>query len=341
MDIFNIVLVVIGFAFIIFIHELGHFIFSKLLGFKVEEFAIGFGKPLLQKQIGETLYSIRAIPLGGYNKLPDIDNSYVKEPMSLKFYLKRFVVLFAGGAFNILSAYLVILMTVFFIGVPTSTPTIKAVHTNVSEYAQMFKENDEIISVNGKEINNDMSLLTESLKTNNLDIVVVRNNENIPIHIEKEENKAIGIEFGTIMKEVPSDEVVSRANSGFVNIVNIIFSSFDILAKMPANDMVKSVSGPVGISVMMFDAQKYIGFGGFCILFAIISVNIGIINLMPIPLMDGGRILVDTVQFFTRNLVPEKGIRYIEYTGLACIGLLFTLGLFGDFYRLVMPHLPF
>ena len=339
MDILNVLLVIIGFAFIIFIHELGHFIFSKLLGFKVEEFAIGFGKPLLQKQIGETLYSIRAIPLGGYNKLPDIDSSYVKEPMSLKFYLQRFAVSVAGGLFNIISAYIVILLTVFLVGIPTSTPSIKAVHTNISDQAQMFQVDDKIISVNGTEINDNMQVLSSSLQSNTLDIVVNRNEENVPIHIEKEEGKQIGIEFASVMKPVPKDMTLEYANTGFKGMVKLIFSSFDLITKMPANDMVKSVSGPVGISVMMFNAQQSMGFGGFCMLFALISINIGILNLMPIPLMDGGRILVDTVQFATRNLVSEKGVRYIEYTGLACIGLLFSLGLLGDFYRLVLPYL--
>ena len=339
MNILNLILVIIGFAFIIFIHELGHFISSKMMGFKVEEFAVGFGKPLFQKTIGETVYSLRAIPLGGYNKLPEIDSSYVKEPMSLKYYLKRFSVLVAGGLFNIISAYIIIIMMLTFLGAPAPSPIIKTVHNETSQYAQLFKPQDEILSINGKIINIEDDSFLNDLKGSNLDIVVKRNNEEIPIHIEKEENKPIGIVMDNAVRKTPINEVIPLANSAFIKSFGLIFTSFDILSKMPTNEMVKNVSGPVGISQMMYQAQSEMGLVGFLSLFAIISINIGVMNLLPIPLMDGGRILVDTIQFVSRNIIPEKGVQYIEYGGLLCIGLLFLLGMMGDFYRLVLVPL--
>ena len=339
MDIFSLILVVVGFAFIIFIHELGHFILSKIMGFKVEEFAVGFGKPLLSKKFGETLYSIRAIPLGGYNKLPEVDSSYVKEPMSLKYYLKRFSVLVAGGLFNIISAYIVIIMTVAFLGVPTSSPVIKEVSPETSQYAQLFKPQDEILSINGEKVTSGDFL--KGLENTSLDIVVKRDDEEVLIHIEKEEkNQPVGIIMASVIQKPPVEEIIPMSNQAFFKAIGLIFTSFDILSKMPADDMVKNVAGPVGISQMMYQAQIEMGLVGFLTLFAIISINIGIMNLLPIPLMDGGRILVDTIQFASRNIIPEKGIQYIEYSGLLCIGLLFFLGMMGDFYRLVLVKLP-
>lgn len=338
-NIFPILGAILGFALVIFIHEAGHFLLAKALGFKVEEFAIGFGTPLIRKKYKDTFYSLRLIPWGGYNKLPEIDSSYVKSPMSFNLYIRRFCVLAAGGIFNILSAFFVILFAILVFGVPEPSQTIHSIHPEISQAASNFQEGDKLLAINGETLDNPKEMASKIAGVSEASFLVERQGEDIVIPIEKQVGTPIGVQFETVQKQLPTEEAVPAATKAFGATFISMYHAFQLMTQMNANEITSSVSGPIGVSVMMYGMSKDFGMVGFCVLFALLSVNIGLLNLLPIPLLDGGRIAIDTIQYVTRNLLPEKGIKYLEYGGLAFIIGLFALGLTGDLKR-ILGYVP-
>ena len=334
--IFSVLLVIFGFNLIIFAHEAGHFIFAKLFGFRVDEFAIGFGKPIASLKYGETTYSFRLIPVGGFNKIPEIDSSYVDKPMSLAYYLKRLVVLGAGAGFNFASAFVATALLLSLAGVPQSSATIQDIHPEVSAHANLFKTGDIILSVNDIPYDKNTQQI---LSANYLNIKVNRNGEIIPIQFYKDAGQPIGITFQNEYTKISLDNLIPATTMAFESMIYVIVDSFSLLVNMPAHDVIKSTAGPVGISMAMFKAEQEMGIVGFVFLFSLLSINIGIMNLLPVPLLDGGRIMIDTIQFLTRNIISKNAIRSLEFVGIAFIGILFLLGFVGDIYRITISSL--
>lgn len=332
--IWNITCVVLAFAFIIFVHELGHFVAAKALGFKVEEFAIGFGKKLFSLKRGETEYSLRLVPLGGFNKLPEIDSMLARITWPL--FWRRFVVLVAGATFNILSAFVAIWIAIAFTGVPTGTSVVESV---VSGYAAdgALQPKDNILSVNGValdgEFNNDIRNIITS--NTSLDIALIRGGEEQTVHVNKDKDVPVGIMMERTVKTAPFFDSFGIAKNLSTALLTQIHDGFATLGKMGGGEIAKNVSGPVGISTEMFAVKSQFGVTGLVFMFAVISIQIGIFNLLPIPLLDGGRITFDAVQLVTRNAFGERTVEAISYVGIAIIGALFLLGLGADLNRLL------
>lgn len=331
----TIILVIAAFASIILIHEFGHFLFSKLLGFKVEEFSVGFGRPLWSKKFGETVYSLRMIPLGGYNKLPDIDaQTDVKLTFSL--YWRRFLILAAGGVFNIASAFLAIFFMALMIGVPVRSNVIDRVDPGCIVRIQA---GDRITSINGQTATDELIEQWYPSKETVLDFTVERNGEEISFHEDKAAGQPLGITFGTKILPIPPDKSLIAASTATTNIMVSIPQGIIQLAHMSGKEAATSVAGPIGISQVMYQAKDEKGWVGLVTLFAMISINIGMFNLFPIPLLDGGRILVDTIQILTRNALGNSVIKYTNYVGLAMLGTLFLWGAAADCYRIITKYL--
>ena len=337
MSITNMILTVLAFALILLVHEFGHFIFSKALGFKVEEFALGFGRKLCSFRKGETEYSLRLIPLGGYNKLPDIDCQNVH--MTLSLYWKRFLVLAAGGVFNIVFAVLSIWLMVFAIGIPTSTSEIESIEPNspaIMLASTPLQEGDKIISINGVQTDGDFDKLSAHTKGANLELEVERGGEILPmISVQKGEGELLGIHPKQDVRDVTFEQSFLATQAICDHLIHMTVDGFKSIIDAGGTKLATSVSGPIGVTAGIYQAKEVAGWHGFILLVALISANIGIMNLLPIPLLDGGRILTDTLQLVTRNALGERLISCTEYVGIVFIFLLFSWGLVGDIYRLL------
>ncbi|OQY10204.1 MAG: RIP metalloprotease RseP [Fusobacteriia bacterium 4572_132] len=293
----SILLTLLILTVIIFIHELGHFATAKYFKIPVSEFAIGMGPKLISKQVGETLYAIRAIPIGGFVNIEGMEpDSEIENGFNTKAAYKRFIVLFAGVFMNFVLAFLIVAGMVFTIGGSEQNPAAVIGQVADDSYAkEQLKSGDEILKIDEMEIKDWDSLVNNlsAKKDEKVELFVKRGNEELKIntklkYIEDQKRFVLGVfpEYTKIKYGIVagSKEVVKQ----YVNLFNSTFKGFKMLF---AGEVKKEdISGPVG-TVKIVKMFANWGVSSLIFLTALLSINIGIINLFPLPALDGGRIL--------------------------------------------------
>lgn len=316
-------------AIIVLIHELGHFTVAKLSGIEVKEFAIGFGPKLLSKKYKDTVYSIRAIPLGGFNDI-DLENrdENKKDAFANKPYWVKVLLLVAGGGFNLISAFLALILMVLIYGTPTPTNEVKEISAEhiASQYLEV---GDRILSVNGEAVNSK-----EIIKATNLVIEIERNNETKTIEIEKEANTLLGVTFGVENKPTTLAESIKTASNVFYKSTVMIFQGIHNLIFNSDTKLTENLAGPIGVTQAIDKNVKSDGMQGGLLMFVMISINLGYINLLPIPILDGGHVVVLTIEKIIRKPISEKGKEIIYGCGLAVLSVLFLIGMYADLSRI-------
>ncbi len=349
--------------FLIIFHEFGHFLAAKLFGVKVESFSVGFGPILLHKKYKGTDYRLSLIPLGGYcgmkgekdfqNAIENNLSEVCGEPDSLYGIhpLKRALIGFAGPFFNFLFA-LIAYSLIAGIGYTYYTYSNRIlindeVTSTVAKDAGL-QSGDKIIKINNKEIT-DFSEISENISTRpdeRVSITVVRNGEYYYFSLITElDNKTgtgkIGIAADTseiLEKHTPHYSFFGSIAQGFIQIfsnIKLTFKSIAIIFK--GVDLSNTTAGPVRVTEMLGSSVKEgfsIGFTQGLIsmlsLMAIISVSLFIMNLLPIPILDGGIILIAFIEIIIRRKVSPKIQYYIQFIGLAFILIIFIIALKGD-----------
>ena len=339
---FNLLLV---FICIVFIHEFGHYLFARIFKAEVTDFSIGFGKPLFKfTDKHNTVWKISPIPLGGYVKIKGLDSVFQKkqnqEPgsfQSLKLYQKIFILL-AGSFFNIFSAWIALFCIFFFFGIASFAPIIGKVLENSSAQENDLRVNDIIISVNDSEIHEFSDIPKALGNSKYISILVQRNNKliekNFKLNFNEEINKfVIGISSN-------SDPIVDKFNlyksiqHSLSFIPTYYLASINFLKKSYQDNTLKEqLAGPVGI-VKMADQMMLDKIRGVIFLFIVISLFVGVFNLLPIPLLDGGHIVYFIISKIFANVLPEFVTRIYIATGLTIISFLFIFVTFNDiFYK--------
>lgn len=338
-------------SFLVFFHELGHFIAARIFGVRVEVFSIGFGVKIFSKKIGETQYALSMIPLGGYvklkgqNDLDVLEQNCQNDSYSNKSPFVKIIILFAGPFFNFILAFFLFFM-VGNMGVSTYLPIVGEVKKNMPAFEAGILENDEILSINAKQIKTWMDLQEAVAKDTMLNLVVLRKDKILDFTIRPEIIKAKNI-FGEEIQK----GVIGIAPSGKIGIVKYTgFESFEYASKklyesskiilLSVQKLIsgiiplKEVSGPVMIVDKLAQASKsdvvllllWVG---------LISVNLGILNLLPIPALDGGQILFNFYEILTRKPIYEKAKYYLTLFGWIILLSLMLLGLRNDILRLL------
>ena len=352
--------------FLILFHEFGHFVAAKLFGVKVESFSIGFGPILLHKTVKGTDYRFSLLPLGGYcgmkgekdfqqaidEKLPfikaDKDSLYGIHP------LKRALIGFAGPFFNFIFAVIafslinLIGFTYYSYSNKILLPSEEQSSCTVAKDAGLLS-NDIIISINDKDVSDFSDIISEISTRPDEDIIikVLRNNEilEFPMHTDLDKTQGtgkIGIAADTSnLLEKHSDHYnfFSAFGRGFIDACEAVYltiKSFSILFK--GIEIKNAVSGPVRVTDMLgstvkdgFSAGIKTGFVNMFNLMAIISISLFVMNLLPIPVLDGGLILIALIEFIFRKKINPRIQYYIQFIGLAFIIILFILGTYSDF----------
>ncbi len=296
------------FLMVILFHEFGHFIVAKLVGIKVHEFSIGMGPKLFQKQKGETDYSIRALPIGGYVRMEGEDeNSDDPNSFNNKSVGERIAVVVAGAVMNFLLAIIVFSILSYANGMPTTI--IQETIDKSPAYEAGLKSGDSITKINDKEIENWNSIVKEISNSNldeNMKITVLRQGQikefSLKPVIDKEENRMI---IGIV--PVTKKNFFSAIKGGFEKTGIILRLMFQFLGMVFRGKVTsKDLSGPVGVVYTIDEAAKY-GFLSVLYIMGFISVNLGFFNLLPIPALDGSRILFLIIEFFRgKPMDPEK-----------------------------------
>ena len=308
----TVIYAVLIFGVLIFVHELGHFLTAKSFNILVHEFSIGMGPAIFKRKKGETQISLRALPIGGYVKLEgeDGDSDNPRAFCKAKPW-KRILVLVAGAAMNILLGFLIyIIIFSFAPKIPTPVVNKTDVFDNSPAAEAGILPGDVITAINGSKVNiyGDVSLdlyLNGQKGNEPIDITVKRNGEKLLFRLTpKAENGRYLIGFEPKLEKPDFKNVMHNAFYNTIFIVKAVYVSLKelIFGRVSMNE----ISGPVGIVGEISEAAKY-GILDVLSLAALIAVNLGVMNMLPFPALDGGRVLFVLLEMLRggRKLKPE------------------------------------
>jgi len=350
---------IIGLGFVISFHELGHFLVAKLFGIRVQTFSIGFGPNLISKKIGETNFTISAIPLGGYNDFSSPEGQENdKLSLTARPYYQKLLVILGGITFNIILAYL-IFTVLFMTGLPStpmlpenSLPTISKIEDASPAQKAGLKVGDTIIAVNGNPINNDTKKLLEAIQSipgQETQFIIEREGkqETLPITIGSQNHLGktlglIGTQFTLI--PLPSKPLFESIKSGIQLTNKYLAHTFYAFKYILSSCDTSKLAGPISIFAATSKGAEQ-GLKIFLIFLAIISVNLAILNLIPLPILDGGQVLFYTIEAIIGRSIPDRIREYI-FIGTWIGFMLLTIYLVGqDLMRMaghyIQPMLNF
>lgn len=343
--IWTIIFAILFFSLIIFVHELGHFVTARIFKVKVHEFALGMGPKIFSKVKGETRYSLRAIPIGGFCSMEGEDTDSDDEgSFSRKPWYAKLVVLAAGAAMNVVLGFVVCTL---FVGISSASTGVSTVTVDkvmeTADVANFLKPGDRIVEINGTRVNirRDIDFAMQQGGGKESRITVVRDGQRVSGAFEP---YVAQYEDGTPAYLVGFNPKVEKANvfnvmrESFFQTVwmgKLVFVSLGMLISGEAS--VGEVSGPVGVVGAMNDAAQMGGMLGFLNLLylaAFISVNIGIMNLLPIPALDGGRILFVLVEAVRRKPIPPEKEGVVHFIGLVLLMGVMVFATWNDIMKL-------
>ncbi len=343
-------------SFLVFFHELGHFIVARICGVKVEVFSIGFGKKLVSWRFGQTEYALSMIPLGGYVKLKGQDDSnpklknYEADSYLSKSPWQRIAILLAGPFFNLFLAFL-LYMAVGLLGKASLLPVVGEVKENYPAAQAGIKAGDRILAINGKDI-----------KTwEELDSMIIESQGELELQIQRgqgelKESLSVRVlpteqEAQNIFRENITRKIIGISSAGAVGMVHykgldsIVFGIDESIkaSTLIAQSIIKLISGVVPSSevggvvsiVSVIGSASSSGLTHLLWLTALISVNLGILNLLPIPALDGGHIIFNLYEVIMRKAPSENVMYYLTLCGWAVLLGLMLLGLYNDIFRLL------
>ena len=337
---------------LIFFHEFGHFLIARLFGVGVEKFSLGFGPRLIGKKFGRTDYRISAIPLGGYVKMvgeePDAEVAPADIPISFthKHVLKRMCIVAAGPFFNILLAVIIFFSIFLISGLFILKASVGEVREGSPALAAGLKPGDEITAIDGKPVSNwnDMTEIIGASNGRTLKISVKRAGTDLVFQITPELIPAKDI-FGEDIKRYvigisSSGEFYARKLNPFQAMAesfrqtyNIIELMVVIIGKLITGSIsTDTIGGPIMIAKMAGDEAKT-GIENLIFFLALISVNLAIINLLPIPVLDGGHLLFFIIEAVKGHPVSLKVREVAQQIGLFIILLLVILVFYNDIFR--------
>lgn len=337
---------------LIFFHELGHFTAARFFGVRVDVFSIGFGKKLFSKTIGDTQWSLSAIPLGGYVKMKGQDDtdptqiSYDEDSYNVKKPWQRIIILLAGPFANFLMAFL-LYFAIANLGVPKLLPYVGEVGSDTPAYAAGLTKEDKIVQVNGtnifywenigKNINDTQGSIT---------IIVERDKELVTLQLVPkiiEDQNLFGEKITRRIIGISPLGTQTTVYYGLIDGLDYAWEETKKASLLIVQSVQKLITGVVGADklggiITIVDVTAEASSAGILSLFfftALISVNLGVLNLLPIPALDGGHIMFNLYEMITGKTASEKVMMYITMIGWALLISLMMLGLYNDINRLL------
>lgn len=341
-----ILLGIFSFGFMIFVHELGHFIAAKWSGVRVKQFAIGMGPAIFKKQGKETLYALRLLPIGGFVSLQgeqeyeedETEDEQFDDTRSLNNAptYKRLIIMLAGIFMNLVLGFLLILILTTTTAVTKgalASRTIGSFYDNATTQSSGLEVGDKIITINNLHCYTPNDIVYELSRTPDgvANVEVIRDGEKITLpdvqfEVEQKTDEATGTSYNQLVL----DFTVAPVKPNVFNVIHsswnttlsdarvVYLSLFDLITGKVS---VNQISGPVGIVSAMGQAAKQ-GFTTYLSFLAILTINLGLMNLLPIPGLDGGQILFLLIEAITKKPLNAK---FKAIASLVCVGLLFLL----------------
>jgi len=327
---------------IIFVHELGHFLFAKLFKVHVYEFSLGMGPRLFlfKRKHDETEYSIRLFPIGGYVRIAgedDTEDSKIaeKNKITSKSWIQRFLVMFAGSAFNFIFAIIIIFTLAMTLGSVSTKPYIGEVVSGYPMASSGIDKGDLILKVDGKKVSSYDELAIQLYsKDSSTTFVVEKADKNIRIYKIKPILKNNVYTYGfkqSITKEYGIIESITYTGDKFIALIKSMWMSMSAL--ITGGISLNQFSGPVGVYDMVGN-EVASGIGNVAYFIAYLCINIGFINLLPIPALDGGRIFFLIIEKIKRSKVNPKVEAMVNFIGFILLMVLMVVVTFNDIFRL-------
>jgi len=348
----GILVAILVLSVLIFFHELGHFAAARYFGVQVDVFSIGFGKKLYSKTIGKTEWSISAIPLGGYVKMKGQDDSdpnnisYDEDSYNVKKPWQRIIILLAGPFANFLLAF-ILYFAIANLGVPKLLPFVGNVSKDSPAMISGLQKEDKLLQINGVNIKywEEIGENINEAKTD-LTLIIERDKELVTLQIKPKiiDDKNI---FGEkITRRIIGISPLGKQTTvyfGFIEGLEYAWEETKKASLLIVQSVQKLITGVVGADklggiITIVDVTAQASSAGILALFfftALISVNLGVLNLLPIPALDGGHIMFNLYEMITGKTASDKAMMYITMVGWAMLLSLMMLGLYNDINRLM------
>jgi len=349
---------IIVLGILIFVHEFGHFILAKLFGVKVLKFSLGFGRKIVGKKWGETEYLISAFPLGGYVKMfgeqqggEEIDPAEKHRSFSHKPVWQRFGIVAGGPIFNLLFAVIVFFGMFLSAGLPEpqDTTLIGSVAPGSAAEAAGIQAGDLVISINGRQTTSwiQISRMIRDSGGQKVHLVVKRKGERVTFDavpsMEKIKN-IFGEEMGAryMLGITRSEGIVYKKTTLFgavkaacIQTWNLIYLTLLGIIKIiervvPASEL----GGPIRIAEIA-GQQFAAGWINFLYFMGLLSVNLGVLNLLPIPVLDGGHLVFLTIEGLRRRPLSDRAMEMSQKVGIFLLGSLMVFVFYNDIFRIV------
>ena len=336
------------FGLLVLVHEFGHFITAKMTGMRVDEFAIGFGHKLISRKYSETVYSLRAIPLGGFNDIAGMDpdnntageRGFCEKPKPV---LSRMVVILAGATMNFILPIILFFMIYATLGVgkPADDPIIGGTIPGMAAEQVGLKEGDKILSVDGQTVTTwkDFTDKLKSVEAGQNILLLYERDKKIsevtvaPTFHEQEKRVLLGVQISFFFEPKTLPESFSLACEHTKDITVYMIESIVKLFKEPGQT--ENLAGPIGI-VQMSGQVAERGFIPLLNFAALLSINLGIINLLPVPVLDGGHFVNLFIEAVRGKPLGSKAIAYTQRVGIALLLMLMLFATKNDLVRVFM-----
>lgn len=335
----SIISAVLIFCIIVVVHEFGHFIVARKCGIDVQEFAIGMGPVIFKKQGKHTLFTLRLLPLGGFCSMGEDEESDNENSFRNKSVWRRIAVIAAGAIMNLILGFILSIIIFLAAGKVTTTIIAEIVPGSGCETAGMAV-GDRITKVNGLHIftANDIIYELRNDEDGVLDFVVERDGEKLTFNgvkfgltvDEETGERVLNYDFKVYMKNMTAAELLPAAANKFMYYSRLILMSLrDLISgKYGLNNL----QGPVGIVTVISESAQESGFDiGYLLDIAmLISVNVGIFNLLPLPALDGGRLVFLIIEAIRRKPIKAETEGMVHFAGFALLMLLMIIVTFND-----------
>ncbi len=327
----TVVALVAIFGILISVHEMGHFLMGKALGMRITEFSLGFGPALLSPKWGDTRYSLRVIPLGGYVRLAGMEmnqsddpNEYPNRPL-----WQRFSVIFAGPVMNLILAGVIFALAFGPIGTPTFTTSIAAAIPHYPAYSAGIRAGDRITAIDHQPVKTwdelKHAIGAHAHHSTPITMTVVHHGVVHQVRVQPRYDKAlkqyiVGIQPATITVHLPP---LAAVRAGAVYTVNLTAGWFTYMLKMIEGRAPLALTGPIGIAVYVNQAVQ-IGLWNLFMLAGALSANLGLFNILPIPVLDGSRLFLLGLEGVRRRPMKPENENMIHMVGFLVL-ILFVL----------------
>ncbi len=331
----TIIYALIMFCLLIFVHEFGHLIAAKKCDVKVNEFALGMGPAIWKKQKGDTLYSLRVFPIGGYCAMEGEDeDSDDERAFNKKKPYQKAIIVCAGSVMNLIAAILIMCIISFAVG--TATTTIGEVMKDTPAAAAGLEEGDRLVSVDGEPVDQweDLSAILAETDKDTVSVTVMRNGEEVVMDCgitEEDGRKIIGV------RTQVEHDLIGAIGDGFTQTGELAGSMFVVLKQLVTGEVsTDNLTGPVGI-VYMVNESVDMGMMYLLFLTALISLNLAIFNMLPFPALDGGRLVFIVIRKITGKAITDRIEAGVHMAGMAVLLILMVAVTWNDIVRFIVP----